>query len=1006
VNINEDLTVPRYQLNPATFFPGEDGMLGDGVDIQPFNNFLQQQTSLSVKGTSLWLTPDVLFAETPTFSYYSYGDSLVISLKLTNTGDASLIAPFYISAYKDASIVGNKITTDSCMTVLNVTDTLGFTLTIRNLSTHQPLDNIIIQINDKGGAVYIQKECDTTNNTLTVPLSSLLLAHHDHYAATCEVMPVMINVLENDSLPANCTNPEVSIISKSAHVTADIVNNEIEYSGQSTFDTVIYQVVCGSDTSTAAVYITVSASDSNSAFVDDVWYFGGNVDVTTGKSPGIRFVKNEFGKYEPHDASEEANVSSSENALVVSSPYCDGQTIFYSSHNQLYNSLHDTMLNGAFAGNSSVADGLAACYMGDNKYLFFSITREYANPKALKAYVVDMNANNGKGARTTEISVQPEAYAMSESLELIAKAGTTNEYWLVHVYCTSSCNGQSSNVLRVRSVNVTDPDNPVIDNSVHQEIAKTSTDYSFTMKVSPQQNCLALIHSYGYLDVFKFDNSTGKLSERRSVNTSLNNAYGLEFSPDGNQIYIGSWDTPSLLRQYDISGGSITKVGSDIKYGTTRGGGLKLGPDGNIYVMRYGSNQVGVISDPNNALTPLADRYGAFPLSVTYGGLQFSTGLTKPAIMPCNMNTPPTTQPDSTSFCLSTNSRTATVNVLINDTDADPNDTIYLTDAHFVDPDDATLADLTINAVDSTITLTVKPSASISTIHTFEIMYNVKDNGLPASQCATGLLKVTVYPPLTGDILGASASQTYCYDATTNPSIDLGTNPAIGGSGNYSYKWESSIDDGANWTDVGVSTPEHSISGITQPTLYRREVSDNMCGTAYSDTIRVYLLPVVSATTTELCIGITAILSPRTNEGTWESSNPSVAEIIDNSIVKGKSTGAATLTYKLTATGCSAEVAVTVEDFPTVDEITGEKVVCPNNTIQLSNPTPNGVWTKNNDNVTFDNTAANPVTVTGVTEGKTFVTYTISNGICQTKRTYQLKIVSNKTPEIIIGIER
>jgi hypothetical protein len=87
VNINEDLTVPRYQLNPATFFPGENG----AFNIQPYNSFLQQQTSLSKNGTPLWLTPDVKLTETPTFSYYSYGDLLVISMKLTNAGDAPLI---------------------------------------------------------------------------------------------------------------------------------------------------------------------------------------------------------------------------------------------------------------------------------------------------------------------------------------------------------------------------------------------------------------------------------------------------------------------------------------------------------------------------------------------------------------------------------------------------------------------------------------------------------------------------------------------------------------------------------------------------------------------------------------------------------------------------------------------------------------------------------------------------------------------------------------------------
>ena len=46
VNVNENLSIPRRQFNPATFFAGNDRVLGTADDIQPFNAFLQQQTTL------------------------------------------------------------------------------------------------------------------------------------------------------------------------------------------------------------------------------------------------------------------------------------------------------------------------------------------------------------------------------------------------------------------------------------------------------------------------------------------------------------------------------------------------------------------------------------------------------------------------------------------------------------------------------------------------------------------------------------------------------------------------------------------------------------------------------------------------------------------------------------------------------------------------------------------------------------------------------------------------
>jgi hypothetical protein len=97
-------------------------------------------------------------------------------------------------------------------------------------------------------------------------------------------------------------------------------------------------------------------------------------------------------------------------------------------------------------------------------------------------------------------------------------------------------------------------------------------------------------------------------------------------------------------------------------------------------------------------------------------------------------------------LCLTSESRTSKVNVLKNDTDSE-DDVIYLTSAEFVNAADTTLAYITVNAADSTISLTVKPNADIGAGgHIFQIVYNVKDDGKPASQCATGMLTVKAYP--------------------------------------------------------------------------------------------------------------------------------------------------------------------------------------------------------------------------------------------------------------------
>ena len=185
---------------------------------------------------------------------------------------------------------------------------------------------------------------------------------------------------------------------------------------------------------------------------------------------------------------------------------------------------------------------------------------------------------------------------------------------------------------------------------------------------------------------------------------------------------------------------------------------------------------MGVISDPDNT-TALADRYTTLKLSdANIYAYAFSTGLTKPARMACNDNNPPETQADSTYLCLSSTPATATINVLVNDTDTDLNDTVYLTSASFAYALDASLATLKVDPADSTITLTVLPSANISDGHEFHIIYNVKDRGRPASLCATGTLKITAYPlpsvPPTANSINA------CYDGLPHTASATPADPA------------------------------------------------------------------------------------------------------------------------------------------------------------------------------------------------------------------------------------
>jgi hypothetical protein len=135
--------------------------------------------------------------------------------------------------------------------------------------------------------------------------------------------------------------------------------------------------------------------------------------------------------------------------------------------------------------------------------------------------------------------------------------------------------------------------------------------------------------------------------------------YSVEFSPDGKylytsnyvslneeanaagNVYVRQWNLSALTNtlNYQTQSTIYQTPLSEVQYWTqtinvTKGGGLRLGPDGKIYVFQSFSNKVGAISNPNSS-TSLSSRYNAnaLTLSVTTGkSLEFCTGLTQPGV--------------------------------------------------------------------------------------------------------------------------------------------------------------------------------------------------------------------------------------------------------------------------------------------------------------------------------------------------------------------------------------
>ncbi len=148
---------------------------------------------------------------------------------------------------------------------------------------------------------------------------------------------------------------------------------------------------------------------------------------------------------------------------------------------------------------------------------------------------------------------------------------------------------------------------------------------------------------------------------------------------------------------------------------------------------------------------------------------------------------------------------------------------------------------------------------------------------------------VTVNGPATTIILG---SDVICIGATTQMS------PTSGGTWFSNDPTTASIDPA---TGLVTGLMEGGTSFVFTP-------DDTGCPSNDSDSVFVSPAPIATLFDASLCIGAKTILSPTIN-GTWTSSDPTIATVLDNGEVTALAPGIVTFTFTETATGCASAAA-------------------------------------------------------------------------------------------------
>ena len=163
-NINKDLTVPYPLFDNATAFTDPDGVVR-----RPFNNFLQQATTLDQYGRPFSQLANLSITGDPSVEFGS--EDISVEMEVCNTGELTLMPPIYVSVYTAS---GELVQTEEVIQSLLPGECTTVTLSISQEEMKQ-FDNpyplrIAVNDNGEGTAQYggLQAECDTSDNFLHI----------------------------------------------------------------------------------------------------------------------------------------------------------------------------------------------------------------------------------------------------------------------------------------------------------------------------------------------------------------------------------------------------------------------------------------------------------------------------------------------------------------------------------------------------------------------------------------------------------------------------------------------------------------------------------------------------------------------------------------------------------------------------------------------------------------------------------------------------------------------
>jgi gliding motility-associated-like protein len=300
----------------------------------------------------------------------------------------------------------------------------------------------------------------------------------------------------------------------------------------------------------------------------------------------------------------------------------DGKLLFSTTGVVVFNRDHNPMPNGIGLNGdySTTQSAIVVPHPGDDSlyYIFTAAAMENPGP-GIQYSVVDMRADGGMGDVTIK-----NIPLHTPALEKLAAVRHANgrDYWIVsHAYGNNHFYAWLLNDTGLAVIPVTSKAGAIVNSPYGQ------------MKFAPDGKKLACAGGFRHAQVFDFDRSTGVLSLDLTLSPVFGSSYGIEFAPSGRYLYTTTLfshpRSPSRFLQFDLEAGDSAAVANSAFYIRVSSGmhdnygGLQLGPDNRIYVVKYNSDCMDVVSKADQP----HDSCGFFSCAVTLSGRTGFLGL-------------------------------------------------------------------------------------------------------------------------------------------------------------------------------------------------------------------------------------------------------------------------------------------------------------------------------------------------------------------------------------------